>query len=430
MGIEMRHIHELPKYIYHTLMSTATPFRLVIAFIAAFILFVHLNLSAEVVLPGANASSYTQPPENKIRSAYRRLVPVPTRVPGEFGRQSAVLLAGNILIRSHPEVYAQLVREISERAPVVSIISSAEESFLAREVLDEYGVSRNNVHFLFMPLDTIWIRDYGPIFVRRSDGSAVAVDTYYSTRKEDGSFRAADDKVAVYLANLLDIPCSYLPLQLEGGNFLSNGDGLLLASSRIAERNQARNYLPDEIGRLMSTYFGFRSWVMSGYLPQESTGHVDMFATFLAHDTAVVASIDEREYPQEAAILNHAAKLLSQEITTAGTPVKVHRIPMPGPVGDYWRSYTNIFMVNKLLLMPSFSNVPAVVENRVEKLYRTLLPDYKIVKVPADDLVEYGGFLHCMLLGIPHFVDPTNLLELQDGLPTMIQRIMEEDDEN
>ena len=393
-----------------------------------------ITLSEEPVPPVSpplpTAAHYTKPaPENKIRSAYRRLVPIPSRVPAEFGQQSAVLLAGNILMRSHPEVYALLVREISERAPVVSIISSVEESLIGREVLDEFGISRDKVHFLFMPLDTIWIRDYGPIFVRRSDGSPMVVDTYYSSQLEDGSFRAADDKIAVYLANILDLPHAYLPLQLEGGNFLSNGDGLLLASSRIAERNKARNYLPDEIGRLMNTYFGFRSWVMSGYLPQESTGHVDMFATFLARDIAVVASIDEHSYPQEAAILDHAAKLLSKETTSTGKPVKVHRIPMPGPIGDYWRSYTNIFMVNKLLLMPSFSNVPASTENRVEKLYQSLLPDYKIVKVPADNLVEYGGFLHCMLLGIPYFVDPTNLLELQDGIPAEIQRILEEDPE-
>lgn len=343
------------------------------------------------------------------RDEFNRVLPVPVRVTGEYRKLSAVLLSANELVHFHPELFADLVSVISDKVPVIAIVAGPEQVLNAREALEAKDVSRDRVHFLVHQLDSMWIRDFGPLFVRRSDGSALLVDTYYKAR--DGSEnRTADDQFPLILASALDLPSAYVPIALEGGNFVHNGVGFGVSSFKLVERNEFRNFGGNEFSLLFNQYFGLKSLTFVPSLPGEPTGHVDMFMSFLGPRVAVVAEADDSYPPEVRASLERTVELVS-ELSIDGLPIEIHRIPLPPKLEGFWRSYTNVFYVNGLLLVPSYSDVDPELQEKVATTYRSLLPEWEVKMIPANDLVEVGGFLHCLTLGIPHYVDPSRLLE-------------------
>lgn len=346
------------------------------------------------------------------RDAFTRSLPVPIRIPGEFGKLSAVLLSADELVHFHPELFASLVGKVSERAPVIAIVAGPEQILDGREALEEAGVDRDRVHFLVHQLDSMWIRDFGPIFVRRSDGSGSIVDTYYSARDELGA-RPLDDQFPFVLANALGVQCSYVPIALEGGNLVHNGNGLGVSTMKLIDRNRFRNFSGEEFTGLMNTYFSLKTLTFVPSIPGEPTGHADMLMTFVNPKTVVVAEAQPEETEEVRSHIERAAQLIGEQLID-GRAVQVQRIPLPPRKEGMWRSYTNVFYVNGLMLVPSYSDVDPSLEKEVMDTYQRLLPKWEIVPIVADELIETGGFLHCLTLGIPHFIDPSGLMEFTE----------------
>jgi agmatine/peptidylarginine deiminase len=62
-------------------------------------------------------------------------------------------------------------------------------------------------------------------------------------------------------------------------------------------------------------------------------------------------------------------------------------------------------------LMPSYSDVETQLEDRVEEIYRSSLPDgWEIKRINCDSLVALRGQLHCMSYSIPQFISIEGLL--------------------
>lgn len=371
--------------------------------------------TSAVTIMFLSLSLYAQTPDSPVMDSKRhgdefnRALPIPVRVTGEYRKLSAVLLSANELVHFHPQLFAELVSIISEKVPVIAIVAGPEQVLNAREALEERGVSRERVHFLIYQLDSMWIRDFGPLFIRRSDGSALLLDTYYRAR-DGNEHRTADDQFPFILANALNLPCAYVPIALEGGNFVHNGVGFGVSSYKLVERNEFRNFGGNEFSLLFSQYFALKSMTFVPSLPGEPTGHVDMFMTFLGPRIAVVAEADESYPPEVRASLERTVELLG-ELLVDGLPIEIRRLPLPPRLDGFWRSYTNVFYVNGLLLVPGYSDVDPELQEQVIATYQSLLPDWEIKMIPANDLVEIGGFLHCLTLGIPHYIDPSRLLE-------------------
>jgi agmatine/peptidylarginine deiminase len=223
--------------------------------------------------------------------------------------------------------------------------------------------------------------------------------------------RKQDDFMCFELARLLDLPVRSIPLVLEGGNFISNGDGLLITSAKTISVNQQEEYTNKQLISMFSDFLGVNGVCAVNHLKNEPNGHIDMFMTMLGKNLAVVGEIDPAVDSENSAILNEAARVVSSYTTSDG-PITVKRIPMPPQSGNDWRSYTNIIMANGVLLMPSFSNVDPAIENQAEQVYQsTLPPDWVVRRINCDKLVALRGQLHCISYNIPNFIPIDGLLE-------------------
>src|SRR5215212_8533013 len=133
------------------------------------------------------------------------------------------------------------------------------------------------MHFISLPVKGMWVRDYGPGFVRQRDGSITILDADYLE-----SDRPEDDKAPSELAALLRLPVAHVPLICEGGNILSNGQGLCLTTTTIGVRNAVRGYSQTQVNDILCQFYGFRQITVLKSLLSEHTGHIDMFATFVS----------------------------------------------------------------------------------------------------------------------------------------------------
>lgn len=317
-----------------------------------------------------------------------------TCMPADFERQSAILLGANELLPYHPQVLTALVSALIDRLPVIAVIRGEEQRRDLLTTLCDWGLPAHRLHCVRSAATGLWVRDYGPTFVKR-DGRVCVLDAEYHYPD-----RPADDQFPTDFADLLRADVRPVPLLIEGGNLLSNGRGLAICSTALLERN-ARRYTSRQTLDLLSANYGFKNIVCAPPLINGMTAHSDMYATFTAADTLVLGRYDPREDPANARLLDQAADVLRGAETGAG-PLKVERIPMPTHRDGVWRTYTNVIYANDVLVMPSYAGVDPALEREAVETYRRLLPGREVVTVEVTSLARTGGALRCVSLNVPH----------------------------
>jgi agmatine/peptidylarginine deiminase len=315
---------------------------------------------------------------------------------GEFEPQVALLLACDEMVREHPKVFQDLVAAAHRDILLIGLVSDERTRRKALRLLSAREVPKTAVTFVRIEQDTMWIRDHGPFFVRLPTGGAAVVDADRTARCSEG-----DERVAADMSVVLALPRIVSPLAIEGGNLITNGDGLCVTTTALLGKGLFGDL--DSIGGMLGQHFGFRRWVYVEPPPREETSHVDMFMTFLAPDLVVVARAGPGADPATAQSLDEAAALLAREKTSVG-PMRVRRVPL-GNCGDgVYRTYTNIIIANDVVLVPVYANDEPRTRRQVLGTYARLLPGRKVVGVNADSLAELGGGLRCVSMNVPGFV--------------------------
>lgn len=320
----------------------------------------------------------------------------------DFEPKSAVLIGANELIAHHPGLFGDLA-EALEGELLLGLVATAEEEKDGRKILVERGLSPDAVQFLTLPVNTMWVRDYGPLFVRGEEGLVMAVDAEYRGPKGQAD-RWRDDELPLHLARLLQLPVRQLPLRLAGGNLVGNGDGLAVATTRLLQENLEDGIEMRDLRVAMVRQLGVRRLSLIEPLAGEPTGHVDMFLSFLAPNLALVGECDPLLDPENAAILDHTASVLEGASTSLG-PLQIRRIPLLRMPDGTWRSYSNVILTDRKVLVPVFADVDPVTQQAALAIYRELLPGRKVVPVKADSLRFSGGFLHCISITVPGGVE-------------------------
>lgn len=322
----------------------------------------------------------------------------------EFNPQSALLIGASELVRFHQQVFKDLVKAVQGRIPIIGFVNDENEFEIGREILDKAGLPVNAVHFIKHPLNSMWIRDYGPIFSRLANGTVGIVHATYSNPDVNDP-RTKDDAFATYIGKLLHLKVDRMPLVLEGGNLMSNGEGLMVTSTRVIERPENQRYTVQQIGKLLGTHLGCQTLTYLRPLENEPTGHIDLCLTFLRRNLVVVGKYDKTYDPVNAAILDDMAAMLKDMETSMG-PMMVERIPMPPRTKEgEWRSYCNVLIINGIILVPSYTGIDPALEKEAVNTYKRLMPTWKVETIVSDSLIKKQGFLHCIGITVPGHVD-------------------------
>jgi agmatine deiminase len=322
-----------------------------------------------------------------------------TRLPAEYEPVEAVMVVwpdGTPFAAAYPALVAALAR----RAQAIIVVPDAQAEERVATALGRQGVPASQVRYLRMPADTMWIRDYGPLYTF-TEGAGAARAKLYDLRYEPVGFAPLrhDDALPQSVAAAVQSPVERLDLIIEGGNLLSDGLGTCFTSPTLFFRNRALGELA--IRKLAVRHFGCDELVVLPILAGEATGHVDLILKVASPTTLLVARCaDSRD--QSCTMLDEVAARLRGTRNRHGRPYQVHRVPLArlGWVGQQrqYASYANSLIVNGAVLVPAFG-LPE--DDLAMQAYREALPGLDIVAVDAAPLTYLGGSLHCITLAVP-----------------------------
>lgn len=317
--------------------------------------------------------------------------------PAEFEPQEALLLGGTQLAGSFPGLLAEIVAAAAPSAPVVVLVNTREEDFLVRRILTRAAVPADRWSTVQLPIRSLWVRDFGPYVVRRGQQPEV-VGFHYRERRGN----RVDNTVPAALAERWKTPYVESPLLLEGGDLIGNGQGVCLSTDRLIKRNIHYLQMDDqEMGGILRDRLGFRRWDAFPQLVGEPTGRLDMFLTLVAADHAVVGSYDAADDSVNAALLDDTARRLGSIEAGSGVNFRVTRIEQPPHQDGVWRTYTNVVYANGTLLVPQYSDCCPDLDERALKLYRGVLPGWRVVGVDVSQLIVLNGALRCITMNVP-----------------------------
>jgi agmatine/peptidylarginine deiminase len=349
-------------------------------------------------------------PPNRLPAADAVAGGAPT-VPAEFERHDAILLSWNADDEGVEEAMTAVVAAVYRNLQVIVLTPDEEYLRGAMRCFSLAGIPQAAIRYVRADVDTIWTRDYGPASLRSADGTTVYLDADYET-----GTRSHDDELAGAIGPVLGMPTIQVPLTIEGGNLLSNGRGLCLATTKLRDANLARGYTEPQFRTLLRDVYGFNEIAFLEPLHGEPTGHIDMFATFAAANVVMVGEYDPEIDPVNAAVLDRNAERLSAIWTPWGR-LRVVRVPMPPSTPEVWRTYTNVLYANGTLLVPSYPGVTPHLEAEALTTFQHLLPEWRIVPVDCNQLIALGGGVHCVTLNLsrigrlPRPIDPRDLPE-------------------
>jgi agmatine deiminase len=291
-------------------------------------------------------------------------------------------------------VYCELVRHLASGERVRILVRDAEIEDRARKRLRKSHVDLNAVEFYRCPTDRSWIRDYGPIFVKNSRGEVAVTNWKFNAWAKYRNWQR-DNAVPDRLARRLKLRQWKTGVVLEGGAIDVNGQGLLLATEEcLLSPVQARNPGLDRAGlqRVLEQYLGVRRviWLGRGIAGDDTHGHVDDIARFVAPDTVVACYEPDRSDPNHEP-LRENLRILER------WPLRVVRLPMPEPVYFAGQrlpaSYANFYIANTAVLVPVFNDRR---DCQALATLARLFPGRSVVGIYARDLVLGLGTLHCM----------------------------------
>jgi agmatine deiminase len=320
-----------------------------------------------------------------------------------------------------PWVYTEVVRHLAPGELVRILVPDAATEAKARALLARVGVEVTRVQFFRVPTDRSWTRDTCPLFVG-DDAGRVAMTNWrfngwakYANHKKDD---AINDRLAKLLGMkqwkpTLVVDGAPVRVVLEGGSLDVDGRGTLLTTEEcLLSPVQARNpgVSRVELEATLREHLGVRKvlWLGNGIAGDDTHGHVDDLARFVAPHTVVVAAEPDANDPNHAPLRENRVRL--EGMTDAdGERLRVETLPMPSPVMlDGVRlpaSYANFYVGNAVVLVPTFNDAH---DREALATLERLFPTRAVVGIHAVDLVWGLGTLHCMTQQQPagHAVAP------------------------
>ncbi len=247
------------------------------------------------------------------------------------------------------------------------------------------------------PLNTVWMRDYGPFGVLSKEGMSGVVDSTY----RHYSYRRYDDQFPTCMANSLELLPFGMDLILDGGNLMVDSKGNLFMTKRTYKWNRGKS--KQEVDRLLKAYFGvhtIHALEYAGYpnYPADGTGHIDMYVKLLDDETVLITETDDEPFKTAA---EKAVTYFKRIKTPTGNNYRIVRINGWEEYGT-WYTYTNSLIVNNSVIIPAYGEWPDENQLAIE-IYREAMPGISVHEVVSDQSIQLGGSIHCVTQQIPDF---------------------------
>ncbi len=319
-------------------------------------------------------------------------------------------------------VYGEMTRKITPGEIVRLLVRHPAEQKIAASHLQRAGCDLKKIEFIVHPTNRSWMRDTGPIFVKRSPKSKVQspksetaiVNFHFNAWARDNHWRK-DRKIPEMAARRLgkklfhaecgnsdSIGNSHHPFVLEGGGIEVNGRGTLLTTEEcyLHPTIQVRNpgMTRAQYDETFKKYLGVTNplWLLKGPAGDDTHGHVDDICRFVNRKTLVLIRETNPRDINYQPLAENWERVREFRLEDGSRP-EIVPLPMPAPLCFAGRrlpaSYVNFYIANACVIVPTFNDPnDRVALGILGELFR----DRPVVGIHAVDLVLGSGSLHCL----------------------------------
>ncbi len=214
-----------------------------------------------------------------------------------------------------------------------------------------------------------------------------------------------DDAIPARLESFLNVPRFVPGIVLEGGAIDVNGAGCVLTTEQcLLNANRNPNLSRDEIEQYLKSYLGVRKvlWLGEGIVGDDTDGHIDDIARFVAPDV-IACAVEEDPEDANYDLLQDNLTRLRKLSDASDRPFEIVTLPMPGIVGGISTdkrnlerlpaSYANFYIANNVVLAPIFGQEN---DDRALGILQKLFKDRRVVGINCEPLVWGMGTIHCL----------------------------------
>jgi agmatine deiminase len=343
------------------------------------------------------------------------------RMPGEFEPHSKTWMlwperTDNWREGAKPaqRAFVNLAKAIAQFEPVIFGVNPGQYS-------DARSMLPPNIQVVVIENDDAWMRDCGPTFVIDNFSNLRGIDWIFNAwgGVEAGLYDSweLDDAVPSKVLEMEGKERYRAPIVLEGGSIHVDGEGTLLTTEEcLLNPNRNPTLSKNDIENVLKNYLNISKviWLGRGVYNDETSGHVDNLCCFLSPGVVALTWTDDTLDPQYNISLD-ACNRLEKSTDAQGRKLTIHKIHQPDPVimteieangvetkpgtkprsaGDRMAaSYVNFYLCNQGAIVPVFNDPND--SNALDSLQR-LMPDRKVVGVPAREILLGGGNIHCI----------------------------------
>jgi agmatine deiminase len=326
-------------------------------------------------------------------------------MPAEWEMHDAVWLSWPYDLDSFPEIdaversYVSIIAAIHGSEFVNLLVKDEPMQARVADLLKSASVDFRRLRFHLVDYADVWFRDYGPIFVvNRPEKRLAMVNWNFNAWGEKYPTLMGDSRIPCIINDDLKLECFSPGIVLEGGSIDVNGQGTVITTEQcLLNRNRNPGLQREEIEAYLREYLGAQSviWLKEGIAGDDTDGHVDDIARFVAPRT-VLCAYEEDKHDDNYEALNENYEILSSARDQDGNHLNVIKLPMPGRIGDSCRlpaSYANLYVGNDVVLVPTFNDKN---DKAALGIIQCAIPQRKVVGINCKEMVQGLGTIHCI----------------------------------
>ncbi|EYF04375.1 agmatine deiminase family protein [Chondromyces apiculatus] len=290
------------------------------------------------------------------------------RLPGEWESQKSLWIAWPTYDSTQDlprePVYLDLVEATHGHIELDVVVATHAEVNYVKDRLDDEGIPRSHLRFRVIPsVMDIWLRDTGPMFLKRKIGNT----NTYATAASDFGFNSWGyqnrTSISPWDSSVLDRDIATTlglsgndlrssSMISEGGAIESNGNGTMFITEAVAlQRNpgmtktQIENVYKDRLGMKKIiwlkqgvpeddlTFWRNKGLPSNVYTTLTVGGHTDEFVRFVDQDTVLLAEVTSAEAAADpiAALartrLEAVRAVIDSATTYEGQDIEIIRVP-------------------------------------------------------------------------------------------------------
>ncbi|MBU1038641.1 agmatine deiminase family protein [Patescibacteria group bacterium] len=328
------------------------------------------------------------------------------QMPAEWQEHSATWLAWPYDLITFPDrlnqveqVYCQIIEALSQQEKIKIIIQNEAVKNKILKKLESTKTILKNVEFYITDYADVWLRDYGPTFLKNNLKEKAWVKWQYNAYGHKFTDLLKDNNVFDLLDKKITGQKFLTDFIMEGGAMEVNGQGLALTTEEcLLNPNRNSSLSKQDTEQLLKDYLGVDKviWLKQGLVNDHTDGHIDEIARFVNTNTILVTWTDDKNNPNYERLVENYNLLLNQT-TAQGDKLNIVKLPLPEIFYDNGQlmpaSYANFYLANNCLLLPKF-NLPS--DQEAQKIIGHYFSDRLITLIDCNDLLYGGGAIHCI----------------------------------